>query len=73
MSYNYLQQQVLESLFNIPNSPTCEPSRMNWKKVVEKVESFGQGLEFSSLNTKDTQENVTIGMYNFVLFTFLSC
>ncbi|XP_074568437.1 SMR domain-containing protein At5g58720 [Curcuma longa] len=61
MPYNYLQQQVLESLFNIPNSPTCEPSRMNWKKVVEKVESFGQGLEFSSLSTKDTQENVSIG------------
>ncbi|XP_042433281.1 SMR domain-containing protein At5g58720-like [Zingiber officinale] len=60
MPYNYLQQQVLESLFRIPNSPTCEPGRMNWKKVVEKVESFGQGLEFSSLSIKD-QENLTIG------------
>ncbi|CAL9105831.1 unnamed protein product [Musa textilis] len=56
-----LQQKVLESLFNIPNSPKHESNCMNWKKVVTKVESFGQGLEFCSSSTEDTQSNAVYG------------
>nr|XP_009409445.1 PREDICTED: SMR domain-containing protein At5g58720 isoform X2 [Musa acuminata subsp. malaccensis] len=56
-----LQQKVLESLFNIPNSPKHESNCMNWKKVVTKVESFGQGLEFCSSSTEDTQSNAAYG------------
>lgn len=41
-----LQQKVLESLFSIPDYHKHEPNRMNWKKVVQQVESFGQGLEY---------------------------
>lgn len=52
-----LQQKVLESLFNTTNHPECEPNLMNWKKVVEKVESFGQGLEFRFPSITDTQRN----------------
>nr|XP_029119112.1 SMR domain-containing protein At5g58720 isoform X2 [Elaeis guineensis] len=51
-----LQQKVLQSLFNTPDHPKYEPNLMNWKKVVEKVESFGQGLEFCSPSVTDTQQ-----------------
>ncbi|KAK1303444.1 hypothetical protein QJS10_CPB11g00001 [Acorus calamus] len=40
------QQMVLESLFSVPVNSERTPSSMNWKKAVEKVESFGKGLEF---------------------------
>nr|CAB3471682.1 unnamed protein product [Digitaria exilis] len=33
-------QQVLDSLFKIPKMHTYEPSSMDWKKVVKKLESF---------------------------------
>ncbi|XP_026661964.2 SMR domain-containing protein At5g58720 isoform X4 [Phoenix dactylifera] len=56
-----LQQKVLESLFNTPDHPKCKPILMNWKKVVEKVESFGQGLEFCSPSVTGTQQNVKNG------------
>ncbi|KAG1335108.1 SMR domain-containing protein [Cocos nucifera] len=51
-----LQQKVLESLFNTPDHPKYEPNLMDWKKAVEKVESFGQGLEFCSPSVTDTQQ-----------------
>lgn len=40
-----LQQKVLESLFSIPGCSENEPQHMNWKKVVKKLESFGQAIE----------------------------
>ncbi|PUZ58754.1 hypothetical protein GQ55_5G533700 [Panicum hallii var. hallii] len=33
-------QQVLDSLFKIPEMRTYEPSSMDWKKVVKKLQSF---------------------------------
>ncbi|CAO2209393.1 unnamed protein product [Urochloa humidicola] len=33
-------QQVLDSLFKIPELRTYEPSSMDWKKVVKKLQSF---------------------------------
>ncbi|GAB4859951.1 hypothetical protein Ancab_011430 [Ancistrocladus abbreviatus] len=37
-----LPQKVLESLFNIPEGSEREPSTMNWRNVVKKMESFAQ-------------------------------
>ncbi|PKA54453.1 hypothetical protein AXF42_Ash000286 [Apostasia shenzhenica] len=42
-----LQQKILESLFKLPKTPEYEVNNMNWKKVVNQVKSFGQGLELS--------------------------
>lgn len=39
-------QQVLEYLFKIPKSSEQEPSNMNWRNVVKKMESLGQGFDF---------------------------
>jgi hypothetical protein len=33
-------QQVLDSLFKIPEIHTYEPSSMDWKKVVKKLQMF---------------------------------
>ncbi|XP_072999644.1 SMR domain-containing protein At5g58720 [Typha latifolia] len=51
-----MQQEVLASLFGIPEHPKYEPNCMNWKKVVKKLESVGQGFEFSFSGISDTQE-----------------
>lgn len=56
-----LQHKVLESLFNIPDSSKHEPSCMDWKKIVKKVESFGQGLEFTFANTEEPLLNARNG------------
>ncbi|KAF0917074.1 hypothetical protein E2562_016370 [Oryza meyeriana var. granulata] len=37
-------QQVLESLFKIPEQRTYEPSSMNWKKVVKKLQTFNSPI-----------------------------
>ncbi|KAF8643662.1 hypothetical protein HU200_066718 [Digitaria exilis] len=42
--------QVLDSLFKIPEIRTYEPSSMDWKKVVKKLQSF------NSIATSDNQE-----------------
>ncbi|KAJ0228927.1 SMR domain-containing protein [Hirschfeldia incana] len=34
-------QKVLESLFNIPQSPKHEPKAMNWRNVAKKMQSLG--------------------------------
>ncbi|XP_043724354.1 SMR domain-containing protein At5g58720 isoform X2 [Telopea speciosissima] len=47
-----LPQKVLESLFNIPKSAEHDPSSMNWKNVVKKMDSLGKGLDFHSAGTK---------------------
>ncbi|XP_027111121.2 SMR domain-containing protein At5g58720-like [Coffea arabica] len=40
-----LSQQVLESLFNMPTPKSAErePNTMNWRKIVKKMTSLGQG------------------------------
>ncbi|KAK3163250.1 hypothetical protein QOZ80_1AG0001250 [Eleusine coracana subsp. coracana] len=38
-------QQVLESLFKIPEIHTYEPSSMDWKKVVKKVQTLNSPIE----------------------------
>ncbi|TKW12086.1 hypothetical protein SEVIR_5G013500v4 [Setaria viridis] len=37
-------QQVLDSLFKIPEMRTYEPSSMDWKKVVKKLQSFNSSV-----------------------------
>ncbi|KAJ0989274.1 hypothetical protein J5N97_007630 [Dioscorea zingiberensis] len=49
-----LQQKILESLFSIPDSQKYDLKSMNWKNVVKKVESFGQGLEFRCASAKQS-------------------
>uniref|UniRef100_A0A1D1XF32 NEDD4-binding protein 2 n=1 Tax=Anthurium amnicola TaxID=1678845 RepID=A0A1D1XF32_9ARAE len=56
-----LQQKVLESLFNMPNISEQEPSYMNWKKALKKVESFSQGLEFCSTSITEPLPKLTNG------------
>lgn len=50
-----LPQEVLESLFNTRKSSKHEPSRMNWRNVVKKIESFGQTLDYPSEDTVKKQ------------------
>ena len=53
-------QQVLDSLFKIPEMRTYEPSSMDWKKVVKKLQSF------NSTATSNNQERPKAGMQSFV-------
>ncbi|KAF7035915.1 hypothetical protein CFC21_046698 [Triticum aestivum] len=39
-----MPQQVLESLFKIPERRTYEPSKMDWKKVVKKLQSYNHPI-----------------------------
>ncbi|XP_076936242.1 SMR domain-containing protein At5g58720-like isoform X2 [Bidens hawaiensis] len=50
-----LTQEVLESLFNTPKSSKHEPESMNWRNVVKKMESLGQGLDYASEDTVNKQ------------------
>ncbi|KAF8402655.1 hypothetical protein HHK36_010744 [Tetracentron sinense] len=52
-----IPQKVLEYLFNIRQSPEHEPSSMNWRNVVKKMESLGQGLDFRLAGTGESQQN----------------
>ncbi|XP_078428207.1 smr (Small MutS Related) domain-containing protein isoform X2 [Wolffia australiana] len=42
-----LQQDVLESLFNVPIMSKQESGSMNWKKALKNVEYFAQGFEYN--------------------------
>uniref|UniRef100_J3KXV2 Smr domain-containing protein n=1 Tax=Oryza brachyantha TaxID=4533 RepID=J3KXV2_ORYBR len=52
-------QQVLDSLFKIPEQRTYEPSSMDWKKVVKKLQSFNSPI------TSNNQERPKNGMRYF--------
>ncbi|WVZ72892.1 hypothetical protein U9M48_021280 [Paspalum notatum var. saurae] len=41
-------QQVLDSLFKVPEMRTYEPSSMDWKKVVKKLQSFNSTIASSN-------------------------
>ncbi|KAF7028840.1 hypothetical protein CFC21_040701 [Triticum aestivum] len=43
-----MPQQVLESLFKIPERRTYEPSKMDWKKVVKKLQSYNHPITASN-------------------------
>jgi hypothetical protein len=53
-------QQVLDSLFKIPEMPemrTYDPSTMDWKKVVKKLQSFNSSV------ASNNQEKPNNGMF----------
>lgn len=54
-STSEMTQDVLESLFQSRKSKKHEPSNMNWRNVVKKMESFGETLGYPSLDTTKDQ------------------
>lgn len=53
-----LSQTVLESLFNIPKSSEYEPSTMNWRNVVKKLQSLGPQFDVCPSSNADQQQDV---------------
>ncbi|KAL5580746.1 hypothetical protein UlMin_013188 [Ulmus minor] len=57
-----LSQQVLESLFNISQSPEYAPNTMDWRKVAKKLQSLGPQFDVCpSSNSKAQQETYAEG------------
>lgn len=50
-----LPQKVLESLFNIRQSPKHEPKTMSWRNVAKKMQSLG--IDTSSSSGEEPQPN----------------
>lgn len=50
-----LPQKVLESLFNIRQSPKHEPKTMSWRNVAKKMQSLG--IDASSSSGEEAQPN----------------
>lgn len=43
-----LPQTLLETLFNISRSPEYEPSTMNWRSMVKKMQSLGPAIDVNA-------------------------
>ncbi|KAH8499038.1 hypothetical protein Peur_074182 [Populus x canadensis] len=57
-----LPQKVLECLFNVPTSSEHEPSTMNWRNVVKKMQSLGPAVDvFPSIDALTQQNNYANG------------
>lgn len=57
-----LPQKVLECLFNVPMSSEHEPSTMNWRNVVKKMQSLGPAVDvFPSIDALPQQNNYANG------------
>ncbi|PWA46952.1 smr (Small MutS Related) domain-containing protein [Artemisia annua] len=54
-STSEMTQDVLESLFKTRKSKKHEPSNMNWRNVVKKMESFGETLNYPAEDTLKDQ------------------
>lgn len=53
-----LPQTLLETLFNVPRSPEYEPSAMNWRSMVKKMQSLGPAIDVTALScVQDTCDN----------------
>jgi len=55
-----LPQKVLESLFNVSKSPEYEPSTMNWRNVVKKLQSLGPGFDVYPSGVTEPQQNTCV-------------
>ncbi|KAK6235039.1 hypothetical protein SCA6_010376 [Theobroma cacao] len=53
-----LPHEVLASLFNIPKSSEQEPSTMNWRNVVKKMQSLGPGIDVSPSSVAEPQQEI---------------
>ncbi|GLT27276.1 hypothetical protein SLA2020_022860 [Shorea laevis] len=51
-----LPQKVLESLFNMSKSPEHEPSTMDWRSVVKKMQSLGPGFDVCTSSVSEPQQ-----------------
>ncbi|KAL6874660.1 hypothetical protein ACP4OV_013325 [Aristida adscensionis] len=51
-------QQVLDSLFKIPEIRTYEPSSMDWKKIVKKLQPFNSAM---ASNSQESPKNDPYG------------
>ncbi|XP_022148349.1 SMR domain-containing protein At5g58720 isoform X2 [Momordica charantia] len=53
-----LPQTLLETLFNVSRSHEYEPSTMNWRSMVEKMQSLGPAIDvYASSCVQDTYDN----------------
>ncbi|ONH99915.1 hypothetical protein PRUPE_6G057400 [Prunus persica] len=55
-----LPQKVLESLFNITKSPEYEPTAMNWKNVVNKLQSLAPGFDVCTSSSAEAQKETFV-------------
>lgn len=53
-----LPQKVLESLFNISKSPQHEPTTMNWRNVVKKLQALGPRFDVSHSSSTEPQQEL---------------
>ncbi|KDO66885.1 hypothetical protein CISIN_1g043016mg, partial [Citrus sinensis] len=53
-----LPQKVLESLFNISKSPQHEPTTMNWRNVVKKLQALGPRFDVSHSSSTEHQQEL---------------
>ncbi|XP_038900940.1 SMR domain-containing protein At5g58720 isoform X2 [Benincasa hispida] len=61
-----LPQTLLETLFNISRSPEYEPSTMNWRSMVKKMQSLGPAIDVNiSSCVQDNNDNKSKDDYQF--------
>ncbi|XVF68997.1 hypothetical protein PTKIN_Ptkin11bG0045800 [Pterospermum kingtungense] len=53
-----LPQEVLDSLFNIPKSSEQEPSTMNWRNVVKKMQSLRPVIDVCPSSVGEPQQDI---------------
>ncbi|XP_024026746.1 SMR domain-containing protein At5g58720 isoform X1 [Morus notabilis] len=56
-----LSQKVLESFFKISKSTEYQPSTMNWRNVVNKLQSLGPQFDICTSNDSEAQNNYAKG------------
>ncbi|PRQ34485.1 putative Smr domain-containing protein [Rosa chinensis] len=54
-----LPQKVLESLFNISKTPEYEPKAMNWKNVVNKLQSLGPEVDGGTSSSAEAKQDTS--------------
>ncbi|CAK9314568.1 unnamed protein product [Citrullus colocynthis] len=61
-----LPQTLLETLFNISRSPEYEPSTMNWRSMVKKMQSFRPAIDVNASScVQDINNNKAKDDYQF--------
>lgn len=67
---------MLESLFNISKSSEHEPSTMNWRNIVTKMQSLGPMVDVSPSGVEECQQDsygITALLNIFILVYFQYC
>ncbi|GAV66617.1 Smr domain-containing protein/DUF1771 domain-containing protein [Cephalotus follicularis] len=63
-----IPHKVLESLFNISQRPEHEPSTMNWRKVVKKMQLLGPGVDAFPSSVAEPQRVISAKSDEYTLF-----